>query len=178
MIPLFLGLTAANLILLTLVFGVGRFAVADGVPTGLYYFHVALGIATGMIATLTHLVVYTYFMATSRWLQAAANKANLDLNRFVVPALTRKSRALPVVMAAVAAVMLTMFSGAAADSTVRPWWPGEVHLVTGAFAIGINILCAAIEYRLIRGQGDLMDQALVAVNLMQPSSGSQRAVHP
>jgi hypothetical protein len=59
-----------------------------------------------------------------------------------------------------------MFAGAGADPAFNPWWPGEVHLVMGAAAILTNILCALAEYRLIRAQSDLMDEATAKVTQM------------
>jgi hypothetical protein len=167
MLPLFLGLTAANLLLLSTVFAIGLFAVDPAnVPTWLYSYHIALAIAAGMMTLLTHIATYTYFMATSRWLQAATEKANLNVNDFAAPAFAAKRRALPVAMTAIVAVMLTMFAGAASDPTVRPWWPGEVHMAVAGVAIAVNVFCAMLEYKLIQSQGKLMDGALAILNRM------------
>ena len=167
MVPLFIGLTAANLILLCGVFVIGLLTPGSGVgdkPTGFYAYHLSLGIAAGMVTLAAHLAVYMYFMATSRWLQAATDKANLNPNDFAAPALRGKRRVLPCVMGAIVAVMLTMFAGAAADPTVNPWWPGEVHLAVGAIAIVANAFCAVVEFRMIKKQGKLMDDALAILN--------------
>lgn len=165
MIPLFLGLSFANLLLLATVFGAGLLVIDSfGKPTWVYSYHLALGFAAGLMTLLAHLGVYTYFMATSRWLQAATEKANLDVNDFAVPAYAAKRRVFPVAMTAIVVTMLTMFAGAAADPTVRPWWPGEVHLTIAALALAANALCALLEYRLIRVQGRRMDNALAILN--------------
>ena len=165
MIPLFLGLTAANLLLLLAVFGIGLFTFdAADKPTALYTYHIALGIAAGLMTTITHLAAYTYFMATSRWLQAATDKANLESAYFAIPALANKKKMTPVAMTPIVITMLAMFAGAAADPTVRPWWPGTVHMGVAAVAIGANLFCAMLEYKLIRGQGKLMDGALEILN--------------
>jgi hypothetical protein len=165
MIPLFLGLSAANLLLLAIVFGLGLFAVDPaGKATTMYGYHLVMGFAAGLLTALAHLAVYTYFMATSKWLNAAADKAGLDPARYVSPALARKRRVLPVALGAIGVTMLAMFAGAAADPTVRPWWPAEVHLATAALAIAANALGALMEYRLIRDQGALMDLALAVFN--------------
>jgi len=162
---LFLGLTAANLLLLSIVFGLGLFATdAADQPTWIYSYHIALAIAAGMMTLLTHLAVYTYFMATSRWLQAATDKANLDPNAYAAPALAAKKRVLPLAMTAIVLTMLTMFAGAGADPTLRRLWPAEVHLAIAALAVAANALCAALEFRLIKAQGRLMDGALAILN--------------
>ncbi len=164
MIPIFLGLTIANLALLGLTFGLGLFATDGGRPSGWYEYHLLLGIGAGLMAVLTHLAIYTYFMATTRWLGAAADKAGLALDRFVVPAARRKGRAFAVVMMTIVATMLTMFAGAGADPTRGALWPGEVHLALAGGLIVVHLGAAVAEYRLIGGQGALMDEALVLTN--------------
>lgn len=165
MIPLFLGLTVANVTLLAAVFIMGLSAIdIEGGATAWYAYHVAAGIATGLVAVLTHVVVYTYFMATTKWLAAATDKVGLDEQRFVRPAQRRKSRQFAVMMAVVGVTMLTMFAGAGADSTLSPLWPAQVHLVLAMIAIAANVLAALVEYQLINAQGALMDHALAQVN--------------
>lgn len=166
MISLFLGLSTANILLLLIAFGLGLSAT-DGqqAPTGLYAFHISMGIASGLMATLTHIAVYTYFMATTKWLGAATDKADLDPQRFVAPAAARKAKALVLVMAAITATMLAMFAGAGGDPTMtNPWWPGGVHLTMGLVALGANVLGAAFEFPLICRQRRSMDEALVILN--------------
>lgn len=166
MIPLFLGLSAANMILLAFAFGLGLFATdAAGRPTHHYPFHVTMGIAAGLMTCLTHLAVYTYFMATSKWLQAATDKANLGLNRFVTPTIGHKGRCLRASLGAIIVTMVTMFAGAASDPvTPQPWWSGRVHLVMALGALGVNMAAATIQFDLVRNQGRLMDEALGILN--------------
>ncbi len=161
MIPLFLGLTAANLVVLCTAFGFGWFAVdASGEATGVYDTHMLLGIGAGLLATMTHMTVFTYFMATSKWLQAATDKAGCGLERFVGPALSRKRRAFGVSMLAVVLTMAAMFAGAGADPTMmNRLWPGEVHLMAAAVAIAVNAFAAVGEFSLIKRQGVAVDEA-------------------
>jgi len=165
MLPLFLGLTAANLLLLVTVFILGLFVIdpADE-PTAGYDWHIPLGVAAGLMAAFTHVAIYMYHMATARWLQAATDKAGTPLSRWVEPALRRKRRVFVLMMSAVAATMLAMFSGALADRTFRPLLPGEVHLAVAALTIAINVAVALSEYRHLRAQGALMDDALQLLN--------------
>lgn len=163
MIPLFLGLTAANLICLTVVFFLGLFVEdATGGRSDLYTYHITLAIGAGLMTALCHVAVFTYFMATTKWLGAATDKAGLDPAVFVQPPARRKSRAFAVAMLAVVVTMLTMFLGAAADTIAA--MPGGVHLASGIAALLVNLACATAEYRLIKQQGALMDDALAAVN--------------
>ncbi|MDX1681679.1 MAG: hypothetical protein R3336_01035 [Phycisphaeraceae bacterium] len=169
MIPLFFGLTAANLLMLTLVFALGLVAVGpEAEPTQWYGVHIALAIAAGLLAAFVHVAIYTYFMATSKWLRAAADKCGLDLEQFVRPALDRKRRVFPIAIGAVVLTMITMFAGAGADSTFVPLWPSEVHLALAAITLPAHGLAAIFEYRMITAQGQLMDDVLARVNPETP----------
>lgn len=168
MIPLFLGLQAANHLLLLIAFGAGLwFSEFRGGAAGgsdWHGYHVGLGIMAGLFCTFAHVGTYMYFMATFKWLRAATEKAGLDPRRFAQPARRNKSRSFPLMMGAIAATMLAMFAGAAADPTAGAWWPGQVHLVVAAAAIAINFAAAARLFMLVREQGRLMDGALAILN--------------
>ena len=137
---------------------------AAGHATSWYAFHIALAIAAGMLTVAVHVATYTYFMATSRWIQAAGDKGNLPAAEFTAPAFGNKKKVIVPVMTAIAAIMIAMFAGAAADPTMIPWLSGQVHLVIAATAIAINVICALAEFRLIRRQGAIMDRALAILN--------------
>lgn len=176
MLTLFLGLHSASLLLLCAVFGMGLMTIdSAGKPTGVYHYHLAGGIAAGLVVTLAHVSVYTYFMATTKWLQAACEKCGLDLATHVAPSMSRKRKALWTAMAAIGVTMVTMFAGAGADRTMRPLWPAETHLVIAAVAIAVNLLCAIAEYRFIRAQGKLMDDTLAEVNRESPAKALDRS---
>lgn len=165
MISLFLGLSTANILLMSIVFGLGLFAVDGGdQATEGYRHHVTLGIASGFMAGATHLGVYMYFMATSKWLGAACDKANLNPTNYVRPALEHKKRVLKVVLLAIGVTMLAMFAGAGTDPTMGRQWSSSWHLVLAVLALGTNLVCAVLEYPRIRQQGALMDSALEKVN--------------
>ena len=171
MIPLFLGLTIANLALLCSVFIMGLFVVDHtGEVTGMYNWHLPLGIAAGLMVALTHTSVYMYHMATSRWLEAASDKAGVEPRRWVEPALNRKRKVFFLFIASIVMVMLAMFAGALVDPTVNPLWPGEVHMIVALAALAVNVSAAVSEYRHIRAQGRLMDDALAVLNQPQPAS--------
>ncbi len=157
MISLFLGLTMANLLLLGTVFVMGLGASQSGGAQ-----HVTWAVAAGLLTALVHSVVYTYFMGTSRWLAAAADKADLDSQPFIKEPLDRKKTALFVMLVPVGVTMLTMMGGAATETL--PWWPAGVHLGLGIATLLVNIGAAVWEFRLIRAQGRSMDDALALLN--------------
>ncbi len=162
MIPLFLGLTIANLLLLSGVFTLG-ILVRDGQGemTAIYDYHILFAIVAGLIVVLVHLVTYTYFMATTKWLGAAVDKANLDPAVYHTPAAERKKRVFAIVMTAIGVTMLTMFAGAAADTVGLP---AMVHFIAGIVTLAMNALCAVAEFQCIREQGRLMDEALAVIH--------------
>ena len=166
MISLFLGLSVANLLIMTNAAGLGLAPALLPATTGSDYYaiHITIGIASGMMACLTHMIVYAYFMATSKWLGAATDKEDLDTRRFVSPALEHKRRALTTVIAPIAMVMLTLFAGAAADPTQSPWLPKGIHLFGAAATVMVNLIVAVVQFRLIIRQGRLMDDALAILN--------------
>ncbi len=175
MLSIFLGLTASNLILLLTVFALGfAHSLIAASPT----LHITLGIAAGLMTAFAHLAVYTYFMATARWLHAATDKANLPPNTYIQPALNRKSRALRWSMLAITTVLLTMFAGAAADPSVNPWWSSTVHLLIAAIAITTNLLAALVQFKLIQAQSNLIRRALHAVNQLPPPPQPAPTINP
>ncbi len=164
MIALLLGLSIANLLLLTGTFMLGLGAIdAAEMPTDLYPLHIVLAIAAGLFAVLAHLSAYTYFMATCKWLGAAADRAALDPAVHVEPGRHRKRRVFTAAMAAVAITMFTMFAGAGADPTVGRLWPSQVHLTLALLALIANALAALVELRHVQRQGRLIDRTLTAL---------------
>ena len=121
-----------------------------------------------MMCTLAHMSVFTYFMATTKWLEAATDKAGSPTRQYVCPAAARKRQALRWSMSAIVVTMLAMFAGAGADPSIRPLWPSEVHLGMAMVAIASNLLCAIGEYRIIAEQGRQIDSA--AARLAAPAS--------
>ncbi len=166
MISLFLGLGTANLLLLSMTFGLGLFATDGGhEPTGIFAYHITIGIASGLMTALTHTAVYTYLMATSKWLHAAADKAALPPEQYVAPAYARKRRAMVVCMGAIGVTVMAMFAGAASDPAAPiAWWPKGGHLILAVLALAVNAIAMAKQFTLIREQGTLMDRALAILN--------------
>lgn len=165
MVSLFLGLSAANMLLMSVVFVLGlNVTDAVGQPSGAYPLHLALGLGAGLMVVVAHLSVFMYFMATTRWLEAATSKAGLAVSAVAQPAEANKRRVFPVVMTPIVLTMLAMFAGAGADPTVQPWWPAEVHLAAAVVAWAANLLAHVLEWGRLRAQGALMDLALRTIN--------------
>ena len=152
MIPLFLGLTAVNLICLTLatVLGFTR-------PGGT---HVLSGALAALVCVGVHCVVFTYFIATAKWVQHAVMVKGLD-PQLVAPTRSFKMQAFPAALTAMAATFAAAMLGAALDNRMTPksW-----HLWTALAAVAVNLVVAIIEYRAIARNGRLIDSVLAKIN--------------
>jgi hypothetical protein len=156
MISLFLGLTAFNLICLSLTAVLGytsmtRPALAD--------VHVLVGAMTAIACCAVHCVVITYFLATAKWLQHAITVKHLD------PALTQptrsfKAQALPAAIGAMSIVFITAVCGAAvANYGLNLIW----HHLLALLSLAVNVLVAAVEFRAIRRNASLIDRVLALI---------------
>src|SRR5436305_221802 len=109
MIPLFLGITAFNLLALSITLALG-YGVSTGHPWGTY--HQLCGVLSTIVCCGVHCVVFTYFMATSKWIQHAVMVKKLDA-ALTAPTRSFKAHAFPAALLAMATVCLAAFIGAA-----------------------------------------------------------------
>jgi hypothetical protein len=153
MIPLFLGLTLANLICLCTAAALGYW-YGSGEAAGQW--HVVAGALAAIVCCAVHCVVFTYFVATAKWVQHAIAVKGLD-PALASPTRSFKAQAFPAALAAIAMVFVTAVLGAAADNQyVRPL----VHHLVALAMIATNVLTAIAEYGAIRGNGLLIDRVL------------------
>lgn len=166
MVPLFLGLNTANALVLLAVVLASLLRTAAFLPDGLggAEFHPALGIFSGFLAALTHTITFTYFMATTKWLEAACVKADLDFDGFVAVPRRAKQRVLVLAMTAITITGLAVFTGAAADiAGQRASTFAHLHGVAGFLAMFANVACSALQYRHLRTRGAVMRRAIAAM---------------
>jgi hypothetical protein len=171
MIPLFLGLTALNLLCLSAAGALG-YAYGGGRDRGQW--HMLVGAAATLVCCGVHCVVFTYFAATSKWVQHAVLVKGLDA-ALSTPTRSFKAQAFPAAMAAIATALLAAFSGAAADvyrGNAQSW-----HHTLVLLALGVNLLAAGIEYRAIVRNGRLIDTVLTAIETAhEHAQGAARAL--
>ncbi len=127
--------------------------------------HLFFGIGTGMLCFAVHVIIFMYFMATSRWIHAASDKANLDEKKYADPSLKNKSKVLAYAMIAIVSMMLTMMAGASADLSVK-LLPPTVHMFIAIFMIATNSYIAMLQYSLIKQQKNMMTTVLDILNNM------------
>jgi hypothetical protein len=160
MIPLFLGLTSVNLLCLIVTAALG-YATTGGARVAEW--HVLAGALSAITCCAVHCVVFTYFIATAKWIQHAVSVKNLD------PELTRPTRsfkvqAMPAAMTAIAAVLAAAILGAYTDSYQRP---STLHHIAAITSIAINALVACVEYSAISRNGKLVDEVLAKIAAQQ-----------
>jgi len=157
MIPLFIGLTIFNLLGLTIASALG-YGVSLGYPWSTY--HQLAGALATIACCGVHCVVFTYFMATAKWVQHAITVKSLD-PAMGAPTRSFKAQAFPAALIAMAIVFATAVVGAATFSyRLRP----TTHHVLAVISIVTNVVCAIIEYRAISRQGLLIDSVLAAIS--------------
>lgn len=159
MIPLFLGITAVNLLCLAVSAALGYMSLR-GVTADAKSWHILAGALAAIVCCGVHCVVFTYFIATAKWVQHALAVKRLD-PALAAPTRSFKMQAFPAALAAMTVVFVTAIAGAARDNYGIPrFW----HHGLAILALAVNIVVAAIEYRAIARNGRLIDQILARIN--------------
>lgn len=166
MIQLFLGLTVFNLLCLSITAALGYAVMITGPRWGSY--HQLVGVLSTISCMAVHCIVFTYFIATAKWVLHAIELKRLD-PALAAPTRSFKSQAFPAAVLAMASTFAAAVVGAATFSYgIAPLW----HHVLALLAIAINAAVAVVEYRSIGRNAALIDQILEQVN--GPSGGSAR----
>jgi hypothetical protein len=157
MIPLFLSLTLFNLLLLAATTALG-YSVMFGRGWGT--FHQLCGALATLICCAVHCVVFTYFIATAKWIQHAVTVKKLD-DSLTTPTRSFKAQAFPAALLAMTVVFVTAVIGAATFSYgIRP----IIHHALAIASLVVNIICAIVELRAIKRNGELIDRILQTIN--------------
>ncbi len=165
MIPLFIGLTAFNLLCLIATTCMGYVLSGHGQASTT---HLMLGVLTTMACIAVHCIVFTYFIATAKWVQHAVTVKSLPQS-LVDPTRSFKMQAFPAALAAMGMVFLTAILGAAADNyAVSP----RIHLISAIATILVNAGVAWREYVAIVKNGKLVDEVLARINLQSQPAAS------
>jgi hypothetical protein len=119
---------------------------------------------SGVTATLTccaiHCIVFTYFIATAKWIRHAIEVKHLD-PALAEPTRSFKAQAFPAALCAIFTVFLAAVIGVATLSyQLRPL----LHHIAALIALAVNAGSAVLEYRAIRRNATLIDQLLLKIN--------------
>ena len=157
MLPLFLGLTLVNLLSLLIV-GVLGYLATHG--HNVRPWHTLAGALATLICCGVHCIVFTYFIATAKWVQHAVTVKHLDPT-LANPTRSFRRQAFPAALFAIAIVFATAILGAARDNAMIPRGP---HRLLAIVALVANIAVATIEYCAIARNGRLIDSVLARIN--------------
>src|SRR3954463_5476586 len=120
MIPLFVGLTIFNLLSLSIAAALGYAVMLGGPRYGSY--HQLTGVLATIACCAVHCIVFTYFIATAKWVQHAIDVKHLDQS-LAAPTRSFKSQAFPAALLAMTIVFITAVVGVATISYgLRPIW--------------------------------------------------------
>jgi len=154
MIPLFITLTAINLLCLGTAATVGYLGTSSDPWFGPW--HTITGVMATMTCCAVHCIVFTYFMATAKWVQHAVNVKRLDPN-LAGPTRSFRAQAFPAALLAIGIVFATAILGAAHENyAINRHW----HELMALASLGVNGGVAWIEYRAIARNGRLIDDVL------------------
>jgi hypothetical protein len=166
MIPLFLGLSIANMTALLLAVGLGYAGVSGG--GGLRAWHMLSGAIAVLLCIAVHCVVFTYFIATAKWIQHAVTVKGLP-DTYSSPTRSFKAQAFPAALCAMGSVFIAAMFGAATDNQmVSTTW----HHLMALGALAVNLGAAVLEYAAIGRNGRLIDRILgeaAANDLISPA---------
>jgi hypothetical protein len=157
MVPLFIGLTLVNLIGLAAAGALG-YAARAGYAVGSW--HVLAGALAALTCCAVHCVVFTYFVATAKWVQHAITVKGLDA-ALAAPTRSFTAQAFPAALLAMAATFAAAVTGAGADNFQGGWRAWHHSSAVAAFAI--NLLVAAVELRAKERNGRLIDGVLARI---------------
>jgi hypothetical protein len=165
MLPLFLGLTLVNLLCLGVATALGYMSLSDaGESKGM---HILAGALATLVCIAVHCVVFTYFIATAKWVRHAVLVKQLDAS-LARPTRSFKMQAFPAALVAMAVVFAAAILGAARDNygIPRVW-----HHSFAIAALAVNVIVAAVEYRAIARNGRLIDVILKQIHCRAAAAG-------
>jgi len=163
MIPLFLGLSAVNILCLAISAALG-YGVSSGRAWGAY--HQLFGALATFVCCAVHCIVFTYFIATAKWVQHAIDVKRLDAN-LAAPTKSFKAQAFPAALLAITVVFLTAVVGVITLSYgLRPIW----HHGLALLSLAINTVVALIEYRAVVRNGRLIDDVLERIKAVHETA--------
>ena len=153
---LFLVITGFNVLCLLLTAATGYRYGGSTVTQ----WHPLAGIVATIVCVAVHCIVFTYFIATAKWVQHAVVTKRLDAE-LVRPTRSFKMQAFPAALLAMGSVFGAAILGAArVNYDISPLW----HHAAAWGAIAVNVLVAVIEYRAIARNGALVDTVLAAIH--------------
>ena len=163
MIPMFISLSIINLLCLGTAAALGYLSVYR--DPWFQPWHTIPGVMATMTCCAVHCIVFTYFIATSKWVQHAISVKRLD-PALAAPTRSFRAQAFPAALLAMAIVFAAAVLGAARDNYATPSaWHQSMALVS----LGVNAAVSFVEYRAISRNGRLIDEVLESIERGKPT---------
>ncbi len=143
---------------------------ADQPIRGGFAWHMVSGLIAAVFTLLVHCLIFTYFLGTGRWVKEVARAYQLPDEP--LPKLTRefKRTAFPPALFAMLSVIVTVASGAGAQTASESWWSLS-HPVLAVAALAINVWAYFVEYHTVAANSAVMDQVMLEVEARQQAAG-------
>jgi hypothetical protein len=161
-ISLFIGLSLVNLLCLSTAAALGYARMFRGGQFAEY--HQLAGALSAITCCAVHCIVFTYFIATAKWIQHAIEVKQLD-PKLASSTKSFKAQAFPAALLAMFVVFMTAVVGVITLSYgIRPIW----HHGLAVLSILVNMGVCVIEYRAISSNAKLIDGILDQINAKRP----------
>jgi hypothetical protein len=152
MVILFLGLMLANFICLIATAIVGY--------AGMAAWHRLFGALASIVCVGVHCVVFTYFIASGRWIAHAIWIKQLEPS-LAAPTRPLRKAAFASALTVITLAIATAIIGAAVDNQyLAPPW----HQTLAILLLAANVLAGLIQFHAIRGNGMVIDGILARIN--------------
>jgi hypothetical protein len=149
---LVLAVTAGSLLTASFVLGLMATAEPRGPHDVWHSIHILFALMTTMAALAVHSIVYTYFLATSKWAKEVVRVYQLP-EWINTQAKKNKRKAFRFVMWSTTWIAVTAWLGAASDTQgTNPLW----HLGVAAVMLAFNVGSFIVEYAVIVTQVRLL----------------------
>src|SRR3954469_21969838 len=152
MTVLFLGLMLANFacLIATAVVGYG----------GWMHWHRLFGALAALVCCGVHCVVFTYFIATGKWIEHAILVKQLK-PQVALPTRPLRKAAFAAALSVITLAIATAIIGAAVDNF---YLSASLHHVLAMLLLAGNCVAAVVEYRCVRDNGVIIDGILARIN--------------
>jgi hypothetical protein len=132
-----------------------------------YHWHLPMAILTALFSLLTHCLVFTYFLGTTRWVRETVTAYALD-ERFPRESRSCRSRSFAVAIISMLMVVAAVASGGGAHTGTWPLW---VHWAAPALTYGFMLFAYRIEYLALERHIALTDEVMNEVNRIRVANG-------
>lgn len=113
---------------------------------GAFTWHMVIGLFTAVLTLMVHCLIFTYFLGTGRWVKEVARAYALPDEPWPKRTRELKRQTFPPALFAMLAVIFTVATGAAAQTSSESW-SALAHPILAVVTLAINGWAYVVEYR-------------------------------